>query len=382
MHRPPSIVSTGSRLSVYSHASTARSTRSLGTHSRGRSLRSSRLPWYRKPLVKNAFYTDLATGAWHAAWYSIFLACWTFITAIFDVYCLEEASPGASHTGFYMISFDFVYVGNHHVRNLLMMASLISIMGSLAIFATSCFMLNALRLEKETGFQSWLYTMGIFTCWKIVHLGYGTIVNDLYFSYHIFTFFSWTIFNIISIGSLMVIYSLYLELTSISNLEDIARFKMDTMSTRGNSLYGSRPTTPHGTLSRHPVNQFGTLQSGISTQISRQPSHSEGLYAANVINQPGLQMSKKAESVYSVGNTSLYSAAGHSIKAESLYGAGIGQLRQTESLYSSTPREGPVTQFGVHLPATENVYHKPEHQENVYASLQRNQEQIYATIIN
>jgi len=65
----------------------------------------------------------------------------------------------------------------------------------------------------------------------------------------------------------------------------------------------------------------------------------------------------------------------------SVYGTRIGH---TESLYSSTPRDGPVTQFGggtVHQ-HPENTYSTPSQQENVYASLQRNQEQIYATIIN
>ena len=35
--------------------------------------------WWGRPLVRTAWYTDLATGAWHAAWFSIFLACWTFV---------------------------------------------------------------------------------------------------------------------------------------------------------------------------------------------------------------------------------------------------------------------------------------------------------------
>jgi len=365
MHRPPSIVSAGSRLSVYSHTSTTRSTRSLGSHSRGRrSFQSSRLPWYRKPLVKNAFYTDLASGAWHSGWYSIFLACWTFVTAIFDVYCLEEASPGSSHTGVYFISFEFVYVGNHHVRNLLMMASLLSIVGAIAVFATSCIMLNALRFENQTGFHSWLVTMGVFTGWKIIHLGYGTIVNDMFFKYHIFTFFSWIIFNIVSIGSLVVVYSMYLELNTISKIEDLAKFKMDTMSTRGNSLYGSRPTTPHGTLGRSG-SQFGTLQS-----MGRQPSQGGSMYAINIQTHPGTHLTKQTEAQYGPMQ-SLYAPGTHiTQQCEPQYGPG-------QSLYASTPREGPVTQFGA-----ENMYSRPEQQENVYASLQRNQEQIYATIIN
>jgi len=167
------------------------------------------------------------------------------------------------------------------------------------------------------------------------------------------------IFTVLSIGSLAVIYSLYVELTSISKLEDIARFKMNTMSTRGNSVYGSRPTTPHG----------GTLGKNKSG-MSRQSSIGDGLYTD--YNQKPVY-STQPESVY--GGESVYSTG------TSIYGTRIGY---TDSLYSSTPREGPVTQFGTNViphPA-ENIYNKPSQEENVYASLQRNQEQIYATIIN
>jgi hypothetical protein len=43
-----------------------------------------------------------------------FLSFWTGMWSIFDIYCLVEASPGSNHTGYYIFSFDFVYVGNHH----------------------------------------------------------------------------------------------------------------------------------------------------------------------------------------------------------------------------------------------------------------------------
>jgi len=250
-HRSPSIVSGGSRASVYSHytqGSTARSTRSLATlgHSRGTSLKATLVPWYRRPLVTSAFYTDLTSGALHAVTFSIVVALWTFVTASFDAYCLDQAAPGASHTGYYLFSFDFVYVGNHHVRNLLMMAALVSILASIALFVAGCVTLNALRLEKETGLTPWLYTMAAFIAWKTLTWGYGTIVNDLIFGYHLFTFFIWLLLNTAGVASWVVVYSLFLELRAISTIERSARMKMDTMgSSRAHSLYGSRPTTPH-----------------------------------------------------------------------------------------------------------------------------------------
>ena len=39
----------GSKMSIYSHASTTRSTRTLGAHSRGVSLKSQRVHWWQKP---------------------------------------------------------------------------------------------------------------------------------------------------------------------------------------------------------------------------------------------------------------------------------------------------------------------------------------------
>lgn len=267
--KSPSVRSEGSRLSVYSHASTTRSTRTLG-HSRGqKTLKSQKSKWWEKPLVTTAFYTDLTKGAWHATFYTLFLSFWTGMWSIFDIYCLVEASPGSNHTGYYIFSFDFVYVGNHHVRNLLMMSSLFSLVLAVFIFITSCILLDALRLEKETGFKGWLYTMGVFTPWKIVAWIYHSIVNDIIFGYHIFQFFNWLILNIIDVGAWVVIYSLFLELNSISKLEDMAKIKMVTLSSRAGSVYGSRPTSPH-TRSMSGVgvgDNLGTLKSNKSQNI-------------------------------------------------------------------------------------------------------------------
>ena len=184
---------------------------------------------------------------------------------MFDVYCLEEATPGSIHTGYYWISYEFVYVGNHHVRNLLILSSLLSIAGAIALFVTSCFLINALRFENQTGFVSWLSTMAAFSFWRLVHLLYSSIVNDLIFGYHIFTFFSWLIFSTVSVMAWVVVFSLYHELRSLERLEDITKYKLD-VSSRAGSIYGqSRGATPYcGTFSRQPSgSNFGTLQSGI-----------------------------------------------------------------------------------------------------------------------
>ena len=168
--------------------------------------------------------------------------------ASFDAYCLEQAAPGASHTGVYLFSFDFVYVGNHHIRNLLMMSALLSILQSILLFVTGCIMLNALRLEKETGFTSWLMVMGVFVMWRVLAWAYGSIVNDMIFGYHIFTLIIWMALSTLSALSWAVVYSLYLQLTSITKIETSARMKMDTM---GSSRFQNLTFLKHDKTAGH-----------------------------------------------------------------------------------------------------------------------------------
>ena len=43
-----------------------------------------------------------------------FQGVFSIITGLFEIYCLSLAYPGAVHYGYYLFSFDFVYVGNPH----------------------------------------------------------------------------------------------------------------------------------------------------------------------------------------------------------------------------------------------------------------------------
>jgi len=119
--------------SVYSHHSrvTTRSSANLrSTHS----MRSVVIPWYRKPILQDAILLDIQRASMLTACYSLvklinkftsfcikmsiflvqFLGLFTLVTAVFDIYCLAEAAPGSTHYGYYIISFEFVYVGNMH----------------------------------------------------------------------------------------------------------------------------------------------------------------------------------------------------------------------------------------------------------------------------
>jgi len=131
--------------SVYSHTTA----RSDACSMKSRATKASRIPWYRKPVLKNNEYIDIQKSALLVGLFSIFVAIFTFSTAVFDVYCLAMAAPGSTHYGYYIISYEFVYVGNIHIRNTLILFALFSLLGSLVIFVTSILLIVALRKEHE-----------------------------------------------------------------------------------------------------------------------------------------------------------------------------------------------------------------------------------------
>lgn len=191
------------------------------------------------------------------ALFGIFLSLFTIATAIFDIYCLAMAAPGSTHYGYYIISYEFVYVGNKHVRNMLIVFALFSLLLSLITLVTSILLVVALRKEYEKKILPWIWSFAIFTIWRALALIFFAIVNDLIFAYNILMVLLWTIFVLISMYGWCIVYSLYLELTDLTKLEDLAHLRMGTMqslhASAANSLAGSRPTTPHSTVSTMPV---------------------------------------------------------------------------------------------------------------------------------
>lgn len=94
--------------SVYSHVTT----RSSANLRASRSIKSLKTPWYQRPLVQNAIIIDTQRAAMLTAIYSLCLSIFTGATAVFDMYCLAMATPGSTHYGYYIISYEFVYVGS------------------------------------------------------------------------------------------------------------------------------------------------------------------------------------------------------------------------------------------------------------------------------
>ena len=99
------------------------------------------------------------------------------------------------------------------------------------------------RKEQEIEFRPWLYTMRVFVPWKLISWIFGFIVNDMIFAYNIIMLISWFFLNIMNYHSLVCVWSLYLELNDLTKIQDLARLKMETMSSMAPSRVGS---TIHG----------------------------------------------------------------------------------------------------------------------------------------
>ncbi|XP_066991219.1 uncharacterized protein pasi2 [Anabrus simplex] len=239
--------------SVYSHM-TNRSSANLKS---SRSVRSLRTPWYYRPILQDAIILDIQRASLLAAIYSLLLSIFTICTSVFDLYCLAQAAPGSTHYGYYIISFEFVYVGNVHVRNALIVFALFSLIGAVGVLVTSINLIIALRKEHEKKMPPWLYCFAVFTLFRLFAFVFASIVNDMIFGYNVAMCLLWILYTVISVYGWLLVYSLYLELTDLTKLEDLAHLRMGTLASLNasttHSLAGSRPTTPHSTVSTAPV---------------------------------------------------------------------------------------------------------------------------------
>ncbi|KAK9295199.1 hypothetical protein QLX08_010415 [Tetragonisca angustula] len=190
--------------------------------------------------------------------FALCLATFTICTSIFDLYCLYEAAPGSTHYGYYMISYEFVYVGNRHVRNALVVFALFSMLGGIIVFATSLILTAALRKEYEKKMVPWLYSFAAFIVFRFFAFIFFSIVNDMIFAYNITMCILWMTFICFSIYGWLIVYSLYVELCDLTRLEDLAHLRIGTMQSLNasttQSIAGSRPTTPHSAVSALPAN--------------------------------------------------------------------------------------------------------------------------------
>ncbi|KAF8793931.1 hypothetical protein HNY73_001960 [Argiope bruennichi] len=186
----------------------------------------------------------------------------TQILAIFDLYVLIEASPGSTHYRYFGINFLFVYSGNKHIRNLLILCSVVSFFLAIYMLVVSVILMRALRKEVEQKFKPWLIAAVVFTTWNFCSIFFKSIVNDLYYGYHQAMLIIWTLMLFFNVFFILVVLSNYQELADITRLEDMARLKTGTMS--------SLNTTSHS-LSHYSVNMLGGAQSRASTPHGNPP---------------------------------------------------------------------------------------------------------------
>ncbi|XP_077286675.1 protein pasi2 [Arctopsyche grandis] len=239
--------------SVYSHYTGRSSTNLRST----KSMRSVKIPWYQRPILHDAVVLDIQRGSLLTGVLAIFISLFTMAESIFDIYCLSMAAPGSTHYGYYIISFEFVYIGNMHVRNALIIFALFSLIGAMCVFVTSTMLINALRKEHEKKIVPWIYCFAVFTLFRTFAFIFAAIVNDLFFAYNVLMLLFWILFIVSSVYGWLLVYSLYIELSDLTKLEDLAQLRMGTMASLNasttHSLAGSRPTTPHSTVSTMPV---------------------------------------------------------------------------------------------------------------------------------
>lgn len=85
--------------------------------------------------------------------------------------------------------------------------------------------------EYETKIMPWLYAFAAFTSFRILATIFFGIVNDLIFAYNILILLIWIIICVGSVYGWIVVYSLYLELVSLTRLEDLAHLRVSLKET-------------------------------------------------------------------------------------------------------------------------------------------------------
>lgn len=97
------------------------------------------------------------------------------------------------------------------------------------MLVTSVMLVVALRKEYEHKIVPWLWTFAIFTVIRFFAYLFFSIVNDLIFAYNVLMVLVWTVLLVCCGYGWMVVYSLYLELSDLTKLEDLAHLRVSTI---------------------------------------------------------------------------------------------------------------------------------------------------------
>jgi len=147
------------------------------------------------------------------------------------------------------------FIENLTVRNTLIAMAVFSLLGATVLFVTTIQLIQALRKvqndnnyhnvhlylqsssiyihfcnkisqEHERKMVPWMVTMLMFTVWRVFSFIFAAVVNDMIFSYNIFMCFAWIILTILSLAGFASVYSLFLELSDLTKLEDLAHLRV------------------------------------------------------------------------------------------------------------------------------------------------------------
>ena len=72
----------------------------------------------------------------------------------------------------------------------------------------------------------WLITFAIFIITRFLSFLFFSFVNDLIFTYNILMVLLWIAFFFVSTYGWVLVYSLYIELTDLTKLEDLAHLRV------------------------------------------------------------------------------------------------------------------------------------------------------------
>lgn len=109
--------------------------------------------------------------------------------------------------------------------------------GGVAVFVTSIMLLIALTKEYEKKMQPWIYVFAIFTLFRLFAFIFFSIVNDMIFAYNIMMCILWVVFSCISVYGWLLVYSLYIELSDLTKLEDLAHLRVKFQHTCHNPRF-------------------------------------------------------------------------------------------------------------------------------------------------
>lgn len=112
------------------------------------------------------------------------------------------------------------------VRNALVVFALFSMLGGMTVLASSLMLIASLRKEHEKKMVPWLYSFAAFSVFRLFAFVFFSIVNDMIFAYNISMCILWILFICVSTYGWLIVYSLYVELSDLTRLEDLAHLRV------------------------------------------------------------------------------------------------------------------------------------------------------------